>query len=144
MRLTENSGKESSVAKNEEQTTNGRRQIRYPLRVHVVFRWSDTEGFAHRGRGWTQNVSEGGLLIRTEDCPKVGDPVDLTLRVPTLRIPSSEPSPQMEMTGKVVRVMPSEAGKHGGFAVRREFASTLEENSQLSRQLWQVSDLRTN
>jgi hypothetical protein len=144
MRPTGSSGQESSVAQNEEQTTNGRRQIRYPLRVHVVFRWSDTEGFAHRGHGWTQNVSESGLLIRTEDCPKLGDAVDLTMRVPSLRIPDAKPSSRMEMTGKVVRVVPADSGKQGGFAVKREFAPVAEESSQLSRQLWQVSDLRTN
>jgi Tfp pilus assembly protein PilZ len=146
MRLSKKSGQAvKASAQHEEQTTNSRRQIRYPLRVHVAFRWSDSHGSTHRGRGWTQNVSEGGLLVRTEDCPKVGDSVDLTLRVPSLRMRGSETSSRMEMTGKVVRVVPEgEGGKHGGFAVSREFAPVVEENSQVSWQLWEVSDLQTN
>jgi hypothetical protein len=145
MRLGKKNGQAVAAEQRKEPVTNGRKHIRYPLRVYVAYRWTDSHGQMHRGHGWTQNVSEGGLLVRTEDCPKIGDPVDLTLRVPSLRI-TRESSARMEMAGKVVRLLPAgeAAGKHGGFAVSQRFAPVVEENSRLSWQLWEVSDLRAN
>lgn len=70
MRLAKKIEQAVADAQRKETATNGRKHIRYPLRVYVAYRWQDSLGKARRGHGWTQNVSEGGLLVRTEDCPR--------------------------------------------------------------------------
>ena len=112
--------------------TNRRKQMRYPLRASVVYRWRDSDGMRRSGRGWTQDVSEEGVLVCSEDCPAVGELLDLALRVPTLRTPVPAPALRMDMKAKVIRIL-SEAGegKNLGFAARRrDGARALESKSE--------------
>jgi hypothetical protein len=103
-----------------EPNTNRRKQMRYPLRASVVYRWRDTAGMRRCGRGWTQDVSEEGVLVCSEDCPAVGELLDLVLRVPTLRKPVPAPPLRMDMKAKVIRIL-NDTGerKNLGFAARR-------------------------
>lgn len=108
--------------------------MRYPLRASIVYRWRDGEGMERRGRGWTQDISEEGVLVSSENCPAVGDSVDLILRVPSLRSPVPAPTLRMDMSAKVVRVLTdAQDGKNLGFAVRKRGTATVGDKS--SRQL---------
>jgi hypothetical protein len=118
------------------------------VRASIIYRWRDGQGVERRGHGWTQNVSEEGILVNSAICPKVGDLVDLTLRAPVLRSQAPGAPLRMEMNARVVRVvMEAPDGKNLGFAVRRRaFVSAPEENSQPSA-TWRCSGmtgLRTN
>ena len=106
--------------------------MRYPLRASVVYRWRDSDGMRRCGRGWTQDVSEEGVLVCSENCPAVGELLDVALRVPTLRTPVPAPALRMDMKAKVIRIL-SEAGegKNLGFAARRrDGARALESKSE--------------
>lgn len=100
--------------------------MRYPLRASIVYRWRDEKGIERRGRGWTQDVSEEGVLVSSDNCPAVGDCVDLILRVPSLRTPVPAPTLRMDMNAKVVRVLTdAHEGKNLGFAVRKRHAASV-------------------
>ena len=120
----------------EEQATNRRKHIRYPLRASIAYQWRDSQGLERRGRGWTQNVSEQGALVSSDNCPASGDFVDLMLRVPSLRTAVPAPTFRMEMNAKVVRVLKDmRDGRDLGFAVRAHNAREAEHRSpELTRQ----------
>jgi len=106
--------------------------MRYPLRASVVYRWRDSDGTRRCGRGWTQDVSEGGVLVCSENCPAVGELLDLALRVPTLRTPVPAPALRMDMKAKVIRILNDTGeGKNLGFAARRrDGAGAMESKSE--------------
>ena len=106
--------------------------MRYPLRASVVYRWRDSDGMRRCGRGWTQDVSEEGVLVCSENCPAVGELLDLVLRVPTLRKPAPAPALRMDMKAKVIRIL-NDTGerKNLGFAARRrDGAGAMESKSE--------------
>ena len=131
----------------EEGATNGRKHMRYPLRASIVYRWTDGAGVERRGRGWTENVSEEGVLVSTDICPEVGALINLRLRVRSLRVPKTTASLRMEMNARVVRVVnEAQEGKELGFAARkRNFASVPEDGSSpLAWRSGGLEGLRTN
>ena len=108
--------------------------MRYPLRASVIYRWRDGDGMERRGKGWTHDLSEEGVMVSSEDCPALGEPVDLVLRVSTTRSPIPAPALRMNMKAKVVRLLSDGTeGKSLGFAVhRRDCAGAVESKSQES------------
>jgi len=94
--------------------------LRYPLKAAIRYHWRDARGVLCRGRGWTHDVSEGGVLIATANCPLKGDMVDLTFRVPQEKKAVASPPLFLRMKGEVVRVLVNESGKAVcGFAMER-------------------------
>jgi len=94
--------------------------LRYPLKAAIRYHWRDARGVLCRGRGWTHDVSEGGLLVATTNCPLKGDMVDLTFRVPQDKKAAASPPLFLRMKGEVVRVLVNESGKAVcGFAMER-------------------------
>jgi len=108
--------------------------MRYPLRASVAYRWRDANGTERCGRGWTQDLSEEGVMVSSDNCPALGEPVDLVLRVPTTRSPMPAPALRMNMKARVVRLeSPGAEGKNLGFAVHsRDCAGPMESKSQRS------------
>ena len=93
-----------------------RRQIRYPLRAPVIFRWIGRDGAAHEGKGNSRDISEGGAYIVTRSSPPMGAGITLQIRFPYL--PELDRFHRIEMDGQVVRVdllLDSRAG--WGFAI---------------------------
>jgi PilZ domain len=138
----------ATTIRQQELSTNGRRHMRYPVRACITYRWRDCQGVERRGRGWTQNISEGGALVSSSSCPGVGDLVDLKLKVPTSRAQATGSSLRMEMNASVVRVLiEAEKGRNWGFAVRRRApVPGTEENSEPTS-IWQCREMfgfRTN
>jgi PilZ domain len=123
-----------SPTDSQEPATIRRKQMRYPLRTPITFRWSHTDGSSRHGKGWTRNVSEEGALISTANCPSEGDQVDLVLQIPAgcPAIPTS--IFRMDMKAEVVRLLlDSSRKKICGFAVRK--------CSTEPRSDWQSTDL---
>jgi hypothetical protein len=79
-----------------------RRQIRYPLRAPVTFRWIGRDGATHEGKGNSRDISEGGAYIVTRSSPPIGSGVLLEIRFPYL--PELDRFHRIEMDGEVVRV----------------------------------------
>jgi PilZ domain len=79
-----------------------RRQIRYPLRAPVTFRWIGRDGATHEGKGNSRDISEGGAYIVTRSSPPLGAGVLLEIRFPYL--PELDQFHRIEMDGQVVRV----------------------------------------
>jgi len=79
-----------------------RRQIRYPLRAPVTFKWIGRDGAVHEGKGNSRDISEGGAYIVTRSSPPIGAGVLLEIRFPHL--PELDRFHRIEMDGHVVRV----------------------------------------
>jgi hypothetical protein len=79
-----------------------RRQIRYPLRAPVTFRWIGRDGVAHEGKGNSRDISESGAYIVTRSSPPLNADVMLEIRFPYL--PELDRFHRIEMEGRVVRV----------------------------------------
>ena len=126
-----------------ESPTNRRRHLRYPLRAAIVYRWRDEQGAERQGRGWAQDLSEEGVLVLSENCPKIGDFVELTVRVASPRPPAPSSTLIIDMNGKVIRMLnESGQGKSLGFAVRKR--STGCEVDGKSPLLWQDRGLASS
>lgn len=109
-----------------------RRQIRFPLRAPVTYRWTDTAGLQRHARGRMRDISEVGVFVRSQNCPNEGDFVELTFRILTCGCQrASRNSKDLEMGGIVVRVDRGKcAGEHMGFAIR----------NKVSAPTWHVDD----
>jgi PilZ domain len=105
-------------------SSGGRRQIRYPLRTPVVYRWLDNTGLRRRARGWTRDISEAGAYVLSSQCPQKGEFVELTFKLLALREKQTpKNSEHLEIGGEVVRVDVAEiAGTAVGFAIRSKTA----------------------
>jgi PilZ domain len=101
-----------------EEAPNRRRHMRYPLRGVAHYRWWNAQGLLSEGKGWTRNVSEGGILVASRKCPTRGDRIELTLRMPRKGTAVPNPTPPMQMLGEVVREVIDDSGKTiCGFAI---------------------------
>lgn len=93
-----------------------REQIRYGIRADVVFEWSDTDGFPHRGRGFTRDIGIKGMFIYSDVSPSEKDDVavDVSLRSAARGVTNL----WMRAEGVVIRVeLAVDPGKPRGFAV---------------------------
>lgn len=91
--------------------TRGRSRCR--LSLPVVFSWRDVKGKTHKGKGFTRNISAGGLFLVTRNHVPVGANIQFEAFLP----PMSRDTSPLRMEGKadVVRVelMESEDGWFG-------------------------------
>jgi len=99
--------------------------MRYPLRAAIQYHWRNAQGALCRAKGWTRNVSEGGVLVGSTNCPTKGDLVQLTFHVPKSRRSPDEPAEAIRMSGEVVRVVIDAAGRAiCGFALETRAKAT--------------------
>lgn len=96
-----------------------RKFVRIRLRVPVTFSWRDESGSRRRARGYTRDLSPGGMYLIAPRCPPQGTVVGLEAYLP----PLSDLAPYwlMQARGRVVRVE-SETNSEGlaGFAAVSE------------------------
>jgi len=128
------------VARTATTTSSRRKQIRYPLKASVFYRWIDQAGLQREAKGRTRDLSEAGAYVFSHHCPNEGDFVELTFRLIALRqqhIPGNE---DFDMNGRVVRVDRSaRAGVHAGFAVKSRENVAARESSDLLLGGWEAS-----
>jgi hypothetical protein len=97
-----------------------RKNIRYPLRTPVVYRWTDPTGLPCQAKGRTRDLSESGAYVCSSRCPSVGDPVELSVQLLGLRKTRGAENEDIDLSGTVVRVDRKRSIKTGlGFAVQR-------------------------
>jgi hypothetical protein len=117
----------------EKLSTSRRRQIRYPLRNSVLYRW-ERDGVQQRGRGWTKDVSEEGIYVSSRNCPQEGDSVNLVFRLSRRSSEAPQLSARLEMQARVLRIdRDHTCGEDIGFAVLRRSESTPAQNQFSSR-----------
>src|SRR4029077_2348210 len=131
---------ETTVARTATTMSSRRKQIRYPLKASVFYRWIDQAGLQREAKGRTRDLSEAGAYVFSHHCPNEGDFVELTFRLIALRqqhIPGNE---DFDMNGRVVRVDRSaRAGAHAGFAVKSRENVAARESSDLLLGGWEAS-----
>jgi hypothetical protein len=115
-----------------------RRQIRFPLRTPVIYRWLDNNGLQRRARGWTRDISEAGAYVLSSRCPQKGESVELRFKLLALRDQrTTKNNEHLEMGGEVVRVdVAGNTGTTVGFAVRSKTASGARQTDELSQLPW--------
>jgi hypothetical protein len=91
-----------------------RQFTRFNVRYPVVFVWKDESG-EHAGRGVTSNISAGGMLILSSDCPPTSSIIHCEMS-----LPSPEGGSVMALegtaTGSVLRKQNND--REAGFAIR--------------------------
>ena len=92
-----------------------RKHPRFKLEVLVVFSWREPNGSRRRARGYTRDLSPGGMFLITPRTPPLGTTIGLDAFLPPLS--EAAGSWRIVSKGRVVRVEanPTE-GVPGGFA----------------------------
>ena len=108
-----------------------RRQIRFGLRAHVFFAWTDRDGVPHKGQGFTRDISSHGVYIHAEGrAPMERDTeIDINILLPS----SFDTHRTLHMSGraKVIRVEAAANDKYsGGFVAESESYVLLDEQNQ--------------
>jgi hypothetical protein len=117
-----------------------RKQIRYPLKAPVFYRWIDQAGLQRQAKGRTRDLSEAGAYVFSHHCPKEGDFIELTFRLVALRQQQAPGNEDFDMNGRVMRVDRSgRTGAHGGFAVKSRENVAARESSDLFLSRWEAS-----
>ena len=97
-----------SEAPNPRSTSERRAEVRYKLRLPVIFHWNDggeqTEG------GFTCDVALDGALIFSTRCPPIGSDIRIEVLIPSPDRSGVEL--RVQCIGKVTRIVP-EAGCFG-------------------------------
>jgi hypothetical protein len=91
-----------------------RKQIRFALRAPVHFRWKDRDGIAHKGQGFTRDISSQGVYIYAESQP----PCEANIHIDVLfsSLLEAHSPVQMSAGAKVIRVEPISIDERiGGF-----------------------------
>jgi len=92
-----------------------RKYPRFKLEVPVVFSWREPNGSRRRARGYTRDLSPGGMFLITPRMPPVGSSVGMDAYLPPLS--EAAGSWRIVSQGRVVRVEPNpREGTPGGFA----------------------------
>src|SRR5260370_39901202 len=111
--------RETAVARTDTTMSSRRKQIRYPLKASVFYRWIDQAGLRRQAKGRTRDLSEAGAYVFSHHCPNQGDFVELTFRLVALRQQRIPGNADFDMNARVVRVdRCARAGVHAGFAVK--------------------------
>lgn len=117
-----------------------RKQIRYPLKASVFYRWIDQAGLERQAKGRTRDLSEAGAYVFSHHCPNEGDFIELTFRLVALRQQQAPGNEDFDMNGRVVRVdRYGRTGAHGGFAVKSRVNVAARESSDLFLSCWEAS-----
>jgi len=99
-----------------------RKHPRFKLEVPVVFSWREPNGSRRRARGYTRDLSPGGMFLITPRTPPIGTTIGLDAFLPPLS--EAAGSWRIASKGRVVRVEANaKKGVPGGFAaVSQRFA----------------------
>lgn len=109
-----------------------RKQIRFALRAPVHFRWKDKDGIAHKGQGFTRDISSQGVFIYAELQP----PPDAKIHIDILfsSLLEAHSPVQMSASAKVVRVEPISIDERtGGFVAVSSTFTLLNGVTDLAR-----------
>lgn len=106
-----------------------RKFARHPLRVPVIFSWTDRQGLHQQAEGYTRDISPAGMFLFAPTCPPPGTPVGLDAVLPPFC--DNGPSWQMKAQGHVVRVEPAGEGREipGFAAVNDQLALHVRESN---------------
>ena len=93
-----------------------RHQIRYGLRVRVVFVWTVERGILQHGRGYTRDMSSKGMFVYADPQP----PAKADIQIEAFFSSLVEIGSKLRMRAKarVVRVEPRGPGADAGFATQ--------------------------
>ena len=95
-----------------------RAQTRYGVRALAEFMWLDAWGAPQRGRGYTRDISLGGMFIRSESTPP--ERADLEIEVSFSAFAEASTNLRMSVKAFVIRVETDPETRFGatrGFAV---------------------------
>ena len=99
------------------------RPKRFELAVPATFWWSYAKGPAKSGKGVTNNISNSGVLVTTNECPPVGARIQMSVLMP--RAEGKGYGMELHGEGMVVRVQedtPAGSGAQSkGFAASVQF-----------------------
>ncbi|MBZ5502332.1 MAG: hypothetical protein LAN59_08825 [Acidobacteriia bacterium] len=98
-----------------------RAAVRYALEARVVFSWTDEQGVAQKGLGWTRDISPKGVYVVAIGCPPRSATVSLSVQLPVTDPQSRAMS--LETRGRVLRVDIRREGGWSGFSVEHERVS---------------------
>jgi hypothetical protein len=105
-----------TAAGTKENCSEVRTHMRYPIHAPVAFDWLARNGMRRKGKGRSQNISEGGAFVFTRNLPPVGASINLSIQFPNTA--AGGRYLRMEMIGEVVRVeLPLRRKSNWGFAV---------------------------
>ncbi len=96
-----------------------RKFTRFQLTLPVVFSWKDRRLRTRRAKGFTRDLSAGGVFLFSEKCPPLGVPIEFEAILP----PLEERAMALRLRGeaRVLRVEPAGNGeKWNGFAAINE------------------------
>jgi hypothetical protein len=88
---------------------------RYKLQLPVIFHWND--GQSHTEGGFTFDVAQNGVLIRSKVCPPVGSTIRVEVLVPSVDLCGV--GIRVQCVGQVTRV--TDQGDMMSFGVEGDF-----------------------
>ncbi|HEX8817032.1 MAG TPA: hypothetical protein VF753_16165 [Terriglobales bacterium] len=96
-----------------------RRELaRFVVRCPTIFEWTDDQGVAHAGAGFTRDISGGSVFVQSASCPPAGT----RLRIEVM-LPAGQPAERglkLSSSALVVRIV--DIGEAKGFAALSKFA----------------------
>jgi hypothetical protein len=78
-----------------------RSAVRYQLQLPVIFHWNDGE--PHTEGGFTCDVAQDGVLIRSKVCPAIGTTIAVEVLLPSMDV--SGVGMRVQCVGQVTRVL---------------------------------------
>jgi hypothetical protein len=110
-----------------------RTALRYPLRLPVVFSWTDEMGHVQGCDGYSRDLGSRGIYVYAELVPPLGVSVEMNVFLPRPEH-SARPS-EIHAIGRVVRSERHGAPTHGnGFAAMNHTTLLRETRAQKSEQ----------
>lgn len=116
-----------TAAKQRSRNLERRSATRYKLQLPVIFHWNDSQ--AHTEGGFTYDVAQDGVLIRSKICPPVGSAVRVEVLLPAVN-PGSV-GMRVQCIGEVTRVINQEGVM--SFGVEGDF-----DDAHLTRETEQI------
>jgi hypothetical protein len=105
-----------------------RNPVRYRLDLPVTFRWTEKDGSAYLGVGFTRDISAVAMFVVTRDCPPPDALVHCDVMLPRVRDGSRM---QIKSCGQVLRSERAGYGNGGyGFAIFGDMLLLCRELSQ--------------
>ena len=92
-----------------------RKQTRFNLRLPVRFGYQDQEEIAHKGDGFTRDISLQGVYVYSESLPPADSEIDIDIYFTSLL--EADKNVRWMAKAKVIRLEPSATDERtGGFA----------------------------
>ena len=94
-----------------------RRYRRFRLAAPVVFKWWDNNGTVRNGRGYSRDISGGGIFTRAaRDCPPIASVLRYEVLLP--QITDTSAAILIKAAGRVMRTQRFPNSGYEGFAVQ--------------------------